>query len=71
MFALAALALAAQGAPALTRADAAHWPASGRAAPTTATRPAASRMKALAQAVRRLGPDDQPASFAQSGPSGL
>ena len=70
MLALAALALAAHSAPALTHADASHWQAPGPTARADA-RPAASRLRALEQAVRRLGRDDQPASFAVSGPSGL
>ena len=71
MLTLAALFLAAPGAPALTHADAARWQVPARAAHTSAARPAASRIRALEQAVRRLGADDQPISFAVSGPSGL
>jgi len=71
MFVLAALALAAHTAPALTHADTARWQAPARAMPAAAARPAASRLRSLEQAVRRLGRDDQPASFAVSGPSGL
>jgi hypothetical protein len=69
MLALAALFLAAPGGPALTHA--ARWQAPAPATPAATARPAATRIKALEQAVRRLGPDDQPASFAASGPSGL
>jgi hypothetical protein len=71
MLALAALVLVAQNGAALAHADAAHWRAPARPALTAAARHPATRIKALEQAVRRLDAADQPASYANSGPSGL
>lgn len=71
MVALAALLLAAHGAPALTRIDAERWrqPVRNLAATARASRPA--RLRALDQVVQRLDPNVRAARYELEGPSGL
>jgi len=71
MLALAALLVSVHGGGALAQADAIRWQTPARTSNAAAARRPATRLKALEQVVRRLDPDDQPSSYASSGPSGL